>query len=48
MKDYEVCAYCIGMNDSVYCPCENKEDIINYDLCPADIPLAEYVKNMKE
>ena len=25
----------------------NKEDIINYDLCPADIPLAEYVKNMK-
>ncbi len=25
----------------------NKEDIINYDLCPADIPLAEYVKEMK-
>lgn len=24
----------------------NKEDIINYDLCPADIPLAEYVKNI--
>ena len=25
----------------------NKEDIINFDLCPADIPLAEYVKNIK-
>ena len=24
----------------------NKEDIINFDLCPADIPLAEYVKNI--
>ena len=23
----------------------NKEDIINYDLCPADIPLALYVKD---
>ncbi len=22
----------------------NKEDIINFDLCPADIPLAEFVK----
>ena len=22
----------------------NKEDIINYELCPADIPLAEYIK----
>ena len=22
----------------------NKEEIINYELCPADIPLAEYVK----
>lgn len=22
----------------------NKEDIVNYDLCPADIPLAEFVK----
>ena len=25
----------------------NKEDILKYDLCPADIPLAEYVKEMK-
>lgn len=25
----------------------NKEDIINFDLCPADIPLAEYVMNIK-
>ena len=25
----------------------DKEDIINNDLCPADIPLAEYVKEMK-
>ncbi len=25
----------------------NKDEIINYDLCPADIPLAEYVKEMK-
>ena len=25
----------------------NKEDIINFDLCPADIPLAKYVKNIK-
>lgn len=24
----------------------NKEEIINHDLCPADIPLAEYVKNI--
>ena len=24
----------------------SKEEIINYDLCPADIPLAEYVKNI--
>lgn len=24
----------------------NKEEIINYDLCQADIPLAEYVKNI--
>ena len=23
-----------------------KEDIINYDLCPADIPLAKYIKEM--
>ena len=23
-----------------------KEDIIKYDLCPADIPLAKYVKNI--
>ena len=25
----------------------NKEDILKYDLCTADIPLAEYVKEMK-
>ena len=25
----------------------NKEVILKYDLCPADIPLAEYVKEMK-
>lgn len=25
----------------------NKNKIINYDLCPADIPLAEFVKEMK-
>ncbi len=25
----------------------NKEAILKYDLCPADIPLAEYVKEMK-
>lgn len=24
-----------------------KEEIVNYDLCPADIPLAKYVKKMK-
>lgn len=24
----------------------NKEDIINFDLCPADVPLAEYIKEM--
>ena len=25
----------------------DKNEIINYDLCPADIPLAEYVMNKK-
>ena len=25
----------------------NKNEIINYDLCPADIPLAKYVKEIK-
>ena len=25
----------------------DKNEILNYDLCPADIPLAEYVKEMK-
>ena len=25
----------------------DKNEIINYDLCPADIPLAKYVKEMK-
>lgn len=25
----------------------DKAEIINYDLCPADIPLAEFVKEMK-
>ncbi len=25
----------------------DKQDIINFDLCPADIPLAEYVGNIK-
>lgn len=25
----------------------NKDEIVKYDLCPADIPLAEYVKEMK-
>ena len=25
----------------------NKSDILNYDLCPADIPLAKYIKEMK-
>lgn len=25
-----------------------KDEIVNYDLCPADIPLAEYVKDSKE
>ena len=25
----------------------NKNEIINYDLCPADIPLAEFVKEQK-
>ena len=25
----------------------NKDEILKYDLCPADIPLAEYVKEMK-
>ena len=24
-----------------------KEEFVNYDLCPADIPLAKYVKKMK-
>ncbi len=24
-----------------------KDEIVNYDLCPADIPLAEYVKDSK-
>lgn len=24
-----------------------KDEIINYDLCPADIPLAEYIKGVK-
>ena len=24
----------------------NKDEITNYDLCPADIPLAEYVKEL--
>ncbi len=24
-----------------------KKEIVNYDLCPADIPLANYVKEMK-
>ena len=24
-----------------------KEDIIKYDLCPADIPISEYVKELK-
>lgn len=26
----------------------NKEDILKYDLCPADISLAEYVKELKK
>ena len=26
----------------------NKEEILKYDLCPADIPLAEYVKEIKK
>ncbi len=25
----------------------DKKDLLNYDLCPADIPLAKYVKEMK-
>lgn len=25
----------------------DKDEIITYDLCPADIPLAEYIKNNK-
>lgn len=25
----------------------NKEEILKFDLCPADIPLAEFVKEMK-
>ena len=25
----------------------DKEEIVNYDLCPADIPLARFVKEMK-
>lgn len=25
----------------------SKDEIINYDLCPADIPLAEYIKGVK-
>lgn len=25
----------------------DKDEIINYDLCPADIPLAEYIKGVK-
>lgn len=26
----------------------DKEDIVNFDLCKADIPLAEYVKGLKK
>ena len=26
----------------------DKNEILKYDLCPADIPLAEFVKNIKE
>lgn len=24
----------------------DKKDLLNYDLCPADIPLAQFVENM--
>ncbi len=47
LRLYE-CKYISGefkLHDHLEYKYVNKEDILNYDLCPADVRLAEYVKN---
>ncbi len=47
LRLYE-CKYISGefkLHDHLEYKYVNKEDILNYELCPADISLAEYVKN---
>jgi len=49
LKLYE-CEYISGefhLHDHSEYKFVNKEEILKYDLCPADIPLAEYIKEMK-
>lgn len=49
LKLYE-CEYISGefhLHDHSEYKFVKKEEILKYDLCPADIPLAEYVKEMK-
>lgn len=49
LKLYE-CKYISGefhLHDHSEYKFVSKEDIINYDLCKADIPLAEYVKKLR-
>ena len=49
LKLYE-CEYISGefhLHDHSEYKFVNKDEILKYDLCPADIPLAEYVKEMK-
>lgn len=49
LRLYE-CEYISGefhLHDHLEYKFVKKEEILKYDLCPADIPLAEYVKEMK-
>lgn len=49
LKLYE-CEYVSGninLHDHAEYKFVDKEEILEYDLCPADIPLAEFVKEMK-
>ena len=49
LRLYE-CKYLSGdfhLHDHSEYRCVRKSEIVKYDLCPADIPLAEFVKEMK-
>lgn len=49
LKLYE-CKYISGkfhLHDHSECAFVDKDEIMTYDLCPADIPLAEFVKKVK-